>query len=441
LGTAWKENPNTLYFNNLTGDRAGDNINDYLQVPNAEYPLGYIEFPEDSVVWLSGYVSHDYPISHTGNISFKGRGTGPTEDGLSFTGVTGMGPVSKGEDAGLYVKNGIVSISNCSTVVSASPGIPVITGVIFENCTTLFDTSGSGYPKAYRFDDNTTIKANGDTFLVFQDSPVSFNNMTSSSSVSIEGINNFTNTLNNFPLTSGDIFDLTGLDIIDPAQGVVSVSVDGCLANMEDPNWVFIRVTDDDTIHDGIISNNKLEASSTGAFINLDVKSINTVFSGNSENIGNTDRKGAILTQDNTQETANPGVIDEPVQLEVNNADGATTNSSWEVNVDGSLEYINPNASYSGDFVWPFVLTKIGGGTNEAVVYIYKQSPGGSWGVLSDGSQEEKTGRLTIESNDEVSGSIAFPVVAEFGDKFRLYGSVNSTNDDLLLIGQQGVVS
>jgi len=237
--------------------------------------------------------------------------------------------------------------------------------------------------------------------------------------------------------STGDGFDATGAD----AATTLKVDITGANIGIESTTDVFFRVTDDNTITEGSISGNTLTAASTGGLINLTDKSLNSFFSGNSQNIGNTDRKGAILTQDNAQETANPGVVDQPEALEVDNVAGSNTDSAWQVNPDGTLEYINPNADFPGNFVWPFVITKIGGGTNEAVVYIYKQPSGGAWSVLTDGTQEAKTGRLTIESNDEVSGSIAFPVVAQFGDKFRLYGSVNSTNDDLLLISQQGVVS
>jgi len=51
------------------------------------------------------------------------------------------------------------------------------------------------------------------------------------------------------------------------------------------------------------------------------------------------------------------------------------------------------------------------------------------------------SGPLTVESNDEVSGVILAPVVAENDTEFELWGSVNSNNDNIVLISQTMEIS
>jgi len=248
---------------------------------------------------------------------------------------------------------------------------------------------------------------------------------------------------NAFALVNTKVLDFTGLN----SAGSNLLTITGSTVNAFTDLAGMYVVNDDATIKAGSVSDNKLVLKAPGItpeFVSgVDAKSLNTVFRANT-GFFNTVRKGYLLTRNNADQTPNAGV-DVPSKLVVSNATNSITNSSFEVTALSSLRLANPNVVgqdiFEGNLSVQFSVTKVGGGANEVTLFVYKKDPGGVFAPLTDGTAVATSGPLTVESNDEVSGVILAPVVAENDTEFELWGSVNSNNDNIVLISQTMEIS
>jgi len=417
----WRGYPEDLWIEN-NADLGPGSATFLTDLPSV-YPDGYNLLNAKKAKLTEG-IQTQYPIVMAGGAELIGGS-------IEYNGPTGRGPLGF-EDA-------FLTISNTTTIESTEIKCRV-TGVAgrLVNAQTLIERDVvSNCTKPYAYYGSIVHTTNGITnWVQSQTTPSTFNN-TAGATISLKLDGFVFGDTGGFGGTS-DSFDGTGAD----AAASFKVDIIGANVAMESTTNVFFRVTDDNTITEGAISGNTLSAASTGGLINLTDKSLNSFFSGNSQNIGNTFRRGMIIVQDNALETNYQGQ-NVPTPLVFDNVSGSLADSGWRVNPDGTLEYINPNADFYGNFDWNFGITKVGGGANEVTLYIYKQSTGGAWAILSEGTTVAKSSPLTVESNDEVEGIINYPVVATFGDKFAGWASINSppgNPDNIKLISLNGGV-
>lgn len=413
----WREGPNSVYVIDEQ-----DMINQgLLQPANADYPNGFYQVPAGKRLVLDRVVDHSLPIELNGVPFVEGLlGLG---SGLNYTGGLGNGPVTLGEDAGLVVR-GSAGTSFNNMVVQNFSGT---TGILSDGAG--FGVSGVVFLalKAMSLIGNSSdFFSSARNFVFFQSTP---------STITLGAGETITASFDNFfvantgPLgITGDFMDLTGAD-----PGTLNITGAGNTTDMTAPNAMFL-VTDDNTIDSGLFTNNRQSTSMIAEFIRgIDEKALNTVFAGN--NFENTLRKGAILMNGNATATPNAGAG--VYSKALGTFEESDTVSGWEMDVNGRLTYIDPNTDFEGDFVLSASIGKIGGGSNDLQVAVYKNG----LAPLDDGLATAETDPLTVESGDFVSAPITFPVIATFGDYYEIWVNVDSNNDDPILRSAQLVVS
>lgn len=328
--TSWLSSQNIIYFEE---NGAGEDLEDFFLNDNVgEFPNGYYSFPEESTIQVDGAIQHSLPIKYGANCTLIGT-TSVTHDSFEYRGGNGNGPVSL-QDAAHYNSEGILTI-DCVAIIE-SVGSDTV-GILCE-ASTLFITDVLFFiSQAMAFYESVQLLSLGENLIIAQGTPITFNNMAVDSQV-ILTFNGFSNAFGGAAASTDDVFDLTGLDIIDPdLDGKVTVLASGCNANMADISWAFFRVTDDNTVHQGTYRNNILDEDSDGVFIDgIDERALNSFFAGN--NFNNTSPNIELSMAGNLIATLDPGdnVTWVPIDgvFSINAADATWFDDNGNTNAD-----------------------------------------------------------------------------------------------------------
>jgi len=290
---SWKRSPNVIYL-----ETAAD-LAPLLQPANAEYPNGYYEIPADQSLAPEATIEHTLPIvAESGG--FIGCGLIPTQKGtstLKYTGGLGNGPVSFGVDAGIVgIDEAIINSG-----VTIENGVLGVLGVAMagpsQNATYFSNGAAYNCKTCFGIGDNAGIISSGRN-IVFGQASASAVLLGGGESASLN-LDGFLYNVGNF--NASDFFDLTSAD-----PGTLNVTVARCTADPASGK-AFLKVTDDNTIDQGSVTDNVLDSASLGDFIlGIDETSVNTLFDGN-EGFNNTKPNIELNISANLTATLDPG--------------------------------------------------------------------------------------------------------------------------------------